>query len=39
MPNAHFLPIESKWGHCAGIGQHDPDSVFIDKNLKMLLLE
>lgn len=39
MPNARFLPIESKWGHCAGIGQHEPDSEFIDKNLKMLLLE
>ncbi|MEC1177235.1 alpha/beta fold hydrolase [Metasolibacillus meyeri] len=39
MPNAFFLPIESKWGHCAGIGQHEPDSAFIDKNLKMFLLE
>jgi homoserine O-acetyltransferase len=39
MPSVHFLPIESKWGHCAGIGQHEPDSVFIDKNLKMFLLE
>lgn len=39
MPDALFLPIESKWGHCAGIGQHDPDSDFIDKNLKILLLE
>ncbi|MGM1047399.1 MAG: alpha/beta fold hydrolase [Bacillota bacterium] len=39
MPDALFLPIESKWGHCAGIGQHEPDSVFIDKNLKMFLLE
>lgn len=39
MPNACFLPIESKWGHCAGIGQHEPDSEFIDKNLKIFLLE
>ncbi|WP_324727656.1 alpha/beta fold hydrolase [Lysinibacillus fusiformis] len=39
MPNARFLPIESKWGHCAGIGQHEPDSEFIDQNLKMFLLE
>jgi homoserine O-acetyltransferase len=39
MPNALFLPIESKWGHCAGIGQHEPDSVFIDKNLKKFLNE
>jgi len=39
MPNARFLPIESKWGHCAGIGQHEPDSVTIDKNLRMFLLE
>ncbi|MGG1651603.1 alpha/beta fold hydrolase [Paenibacillus sp. NRS-1780] len=39
MPNAFFLPIESKWGHCAGIGQHEPDSVFIDNSLKNFLLE
>lgn len=39
MPNACFLPIKSKWGHCAGIGQHELDSEFIDKNLKMFLLE
>ncbi|MBH5319386.1 alpha/beta fold hydrolase [Paenibacillus sp. GSMTC-2017] len=39
MPAALFLPIESKWGHCAGIGQHEPDSILIDKNLKRFLLE
>ncbi|UHA75405.1 alpha/beta fold hydrolase [Paenibacillus sp. 481] len=39
MPNAFFLPIESKWGHCAGIGQHESDSEFIDQNLKTLLLQ
>ncbi|WP_152393139.1 alpha/beta fold hydrolase [Paenibacillus guangzhouensis] len=38
MPCALFHPIESKWGHCAGIGQHEPDSKSIDKKLKNFLL-
>ncbi|MEK4292448.1 alpha/beta fold hydrolase [Paenibacillus sp. FSL R5-0914] len=39
MHNAIFLPIESKWGYCSGIGQHEPDSIFIDTQLKQFLLE
>lgn len=39
MPSAIFLPIESNWGHCAGIGQHDQDSEYIDERLKRFLLE
>jgi len=39
MPQVSFLPIESKWGHCSGIGQHEPDSLFIDKNLKRFMLK
>ncbi|MFC3745270.1 alpha/beta fold hydrolase [Paenibacillus sp. GCM10012306] len=39
MLDARFLPIDSKWGHCAGIGQHDPDSEFIDQQLKVFLGE
>ncbi|MGN4128194.1 alpha/beta fold hydrolase [Lysinibacillus sphaericus] len=39
MPNAIFLPIESNWGHCAGIGQHEQDSEWIDERLKQFLLE
>ncbi|WP_054768558.1 alpha/beta fold hydrolase [Lysinibacillus parviboronicapiens] len=39
MPNAIFLPIESKWGHCAGIGQHEQDSEWIDERLKRFMLE
>ncbi|MEH6941998.1 alpha/beta fold hydrolase [Bacillus sp. JJ722] len=38
MPSAIFLPIESKWGHCAGIGQHEEDSEWIDERLKRFLL-
>ncbi|MGE7094311.1 alpha/beta fold hydrolase [Lysinibacillus sp. NPDC048646] len=39
MPNAIFRPIESNWGHCAGIGQHEQDSKWIDERLKQFLLE
>ncbi|WP_313894852.1 alpha/beta fold hydrolase [Psychrobacillus sp.] len=39
MPNATFLPIESNWGHCAGIGQRKQDSECIDERLKQFLLE
>ncbi|MGF9977096.1 alpha/beta fold hydrolase [Viridibacillus arvi] len=39
MPNATFLPIESNWGHCAGIGQHKQDSECIDERLKQFLFE
>ncbi|QDQ02374.1 alpha/beta fold hydrolase [Lysinibacillus fusiformis] len=39
MPNAICLPIESNWGHCAGIGQHAQDSECIDERLKRFLLE
>lgn len=39
MPNALFRPIESKWGHCSGIGQHEQDSILIDSRLKQFLLE
>jgi homoserine O-acetyltransferase len=37
MPDALVLPIESKWGHCAGIGEHEPDSEFIDISLQRFL--
>lgn len=37
MPNAVFQPIESKWGHCFGIGANDPDSLVIDNYLKQFL--
>lgn len=38
MPNAIFQPIESKWGHCFGIGQNEQDSLVIDNQLKQFLL-
>lgn len=38
MPNAIFQPIESKWGHCFGIGQNEQDSLVIDNHLKQFLL-
>ncbi|MGE8205391.1 alpha/beta fold hydrolase [Heyndrickxia sp. NPDC080065] len=37
MPNAVFRPIESKWGHCFGIGQNEQDSLVIDNYLKQFL--
>lgn len=37
MPNAVFQPIESKWGHCFGIGANEPDSIVIDRHLKRFL--
>lgn len=37
MPNAVFQPIESKWGHCFGIGQNEQDSLVIDNHLKQFL--
>ncbi|MFD0716588.1 alpha/beta fold hydrolase [Paenibacillus sp. GCM10027626] len=37
MPNAVFRPIESKWGHCFGIGQNEEDCRVIDSHLKQLL--
>ncbi|SCW33150.1 homoserine O-acetyltransferase [Paenibacillus tianmuensis] len=37
MPNAIFRPIESKWGHCFGIGQNEQDSLVIDNHLKQFL--
>ncbi|MCK0471174.1 alpha/beta fold hydrolase [Halalkalibacter sp. APA_J-10(15)] len=37
MPNAIFQPIESKWGHCFGIGQNEQDSLMIDNHLKQFL--
>lgn len=39
MPNVLFFPIESKWGHCAGIGAHEPDSELINMKLETFLLE
>lgn len=38
MPNTIFQPIESKWGHCFGIGQNGQDSLVIDNHLKQFLL-
>lgn len=37
MPNAVYRPIESKWGHCFGIGQNEQDSLEIDNQLKQFL--
>lgn len=37
MPNVCFQPIESKWGHCFGIGQNEQDSLEIDNYLKQFL--
>jgi len=37
MPNAVFQPIESKWGHCFGIGANEADSLVIDNHLKRFL--
>lgn len=37
MPNAELRPIESKWGHGAGFGIDDNDSVFVDTALGELL--
>lgn len=37
MPNAVYQPIESKWGHCFGIGENEQDSIVIDGYLKKFL--
>jgi len=37
MPNAIYQLIESKWGHCFGIGQNEHDSLVIDNYLKQFL--
>ncbi|MEQ6353641.1 alpha/beta fold hydrolase [Lysinibacillus sp. M3] len=37
MPNAIYQLIESKWGHCFGIGQNELDSLVIDNYLKQFL--
>ncbi|PQP81412.1 hypothetical protein C0Q44_23760 [Paenibacillus sp. PCH8] len=37
MPNAVYRPIESKWGHCFGIGANETDSLVIDRHLKRFL--
>jgi len=37
MPNAIYQLIESKWGHCFGIGQNEHDSFVIDNYLKQFL--
>lgn len=37
MPNAIFQPIESKWGHCFGIGSNEQDSIAIDSHLKRFM--
>ncbi|MGE6630623.1 alpha/beta fold hydrolase [Bacillus sp. NPDC077027] len=37
MPQVVFHPIESKWGHCFGIGQNEQDSVQIDNLIKNFL--
>jgi len=37
MPNAELRPIESKWGHGAGFGIDDDDSLFVDDALRELL--
>ncbi len=39
MPNVVFYPIESKWGHCFGIGQNETDSIRIDQLIKNFLLQ
>ena len=30
-------PIESQWGHWAGSGRHQPDTQFLDDQLRELL--
>ncbi|KAA8745765.1 alpha/beta fold hydrolase [Paenibacillus sp. UASWS1643] len=37
MPNAVYQPIQSKWGHCFGIGANEEDSLVIDRHLKQFL--
>ncbi|MGE8036694.1 alpha/beta fold hydrolase [Lysinibacillus sp. NPDC093692] len=37
MPNAIYQRIESKWGHCFGIGQNEQDSLVIDNYLNQFL--
>ncbi|RBP94980.1 hypothetical protein DFO70_1038 [Cytobacillus firmus] len=37
IPNAVFKPIESIWGHFAGLGINSADNKFIDDTLKRLL--
>lgn len=37
MPNVIYQRIESKWGHCFGIGQNERDSLVIDNYLKQFL--
>lgn len=37
MNTATLRPIESDWGHWAGSGRHDPDTAFIDRQLRELL--
>lgn len=37
MPNATLQPVESKWGHCFGIGANEDDSLVIDGHLKAFL--
>ncbi|MNW35623.1 hypothetical protein D3C74_126230 [compost metagenome] len=37
MPNAILQPIESRWGHCFGIGANEADSLVIDGYLRGFL--
>ncbi|WFR61187.1 alpha/beta fold hydrolase [Paenibacillus amylolyticus] len=37
IPNAVYQQIESKWGHCFGIGANEADSLVIDRHLKQFL--
>jgi homoserine O-acetyltransferase len=37
MPNAELRPIESTWGHVAGLGANPPDNDFVDAALRELL--
>lgn len=38
MPNAELRPINSTWGHVAGLGANPPDNEFVDAALRELLL-
>jgi homoserine O-acetyltransferase len=38
MPNAELRPIDSNWGHVAGLGANPPDNEFVDAALRELLI-
>jgi len=39
LQNGRLIEIPSIWGHMAGAGQHEPDTVFIDQQLQTLLAD